>query len=153
MSGNIRFDHQGHRSHFELEVVELTYDGLSIIGSWNSSIGLNLARSPMRRTIPTSIIDDKLALQNESFIVLIALNKPYGMLKENVQTLQGNDQYEGFSIELIEELSRMLGFNYTFKLQEDGSYGSLNKKTGEWNGMLRELMEGVRNVHLSENSY
>lgn len=65
------------------------------------------------------------------------------MLKENVATLHGNDRFEGFGIELIDELSKMLGFNYTFVLQEDGSYGTLNKETKEWNGMMREIIDGV----------
>lgn len=63
------------------------------------------------------------------------------MLKDSLLPLQGNDQYEGFAIELIEKLSLRLGFNYTFKLQADGAYGNLkNKETNEWDGMIGELM-------------
>ena len=35
--------------------------------------------------------------------------------------------------------SSALGFNYTIKLVEDGNYGSFNKETGKWNGMIGEL--------------
>lgn len=66
---------------------------------------------------------------------------PYGMLKEASQRLTGNDRFEGFGIDLIHELSLMLGFNYTFRIQEDSVYGSLDRKTGQWTGMIRELME------------
>jgi ionotropic glutamate receptor len=66
---------------------------------------------------------------------------PYGYLKESLNQLHGNDQYEGFGIELIEKLSQNLGFNYTFKLQADGAYGGFSKETKQWNGMLRELMD------------
>lgn len=66
------------------------------------------------------------------------------MLKEASQTLSGNDRFEGFGIDLIEELAKMLGFHYTFKIQEDSVYGSLDRKTGQWTGMIRELMEHVR---------
>lgn len=65
------------------------------------------------------------------------------MLKDVPNKLEGNDQYEGFGIELIEELAKKLGFTYTFRLQEDGKYGSLDSETKEWNGMIREIMEGV----------
>lgn len=65
------------------------------------------------------------------------------MLKDSAQKLTGNDRFEGFGIELIHELSLMLGFNYTFRLQDDGVYGSLDKDTGKWNGMVNELLEGV----------
>ena len=69
---------------------------------------------------------------------------PYGMLKESAAQLTGNDRLEGFGIDLIHELSLMLGFNYTFTLQLDGVYGSPDPVTGEWNGMMRELMDHVR---------
>lgn len=65
------------------------------------------------------------------------------MLKDSSEKLVGNDRFEGFGIELIHELSLMLGFNYTFKLQEDGVYGSKNAN-GEWNGMIKEIREFVR---------
>lgn len=67
---------------------------------------------------------------------------PYGMLKESATKLSGNDRLEGFGIDLIHELSLMLGFNYTFLIQEDGVYGS--PVNGQWNGMVRELLEHVR---------
>ena len=65
------------------------------------------------------------------------------MLKDVPNKLEGNDQYEGFGIELIEELGKKLGFSYTFRLQEDGKYGNLDQKTKTWNGMILEIMEGV----------
>lgn len=65
------------------------------------------------------------------------------MLKDSSEKLSGNDRFEGFGIELIHELSLMLGFNYTFVLQADGAYGSKNAE-GEWNGMIKEIREFVR---------
>lgn len=65
------------------------------------------------------------------------------MLKDSAQQLTGNDRFEGFGIDLIHELSLMLGFNYTFRLQEDGVYGSINNATKEWTGMIRELLDEV----------
>lgn len=64
------------------------------------------------------------------------------MLKESAAQLSGNDRFEGFGIDLIHELSLMLGFNYTFRIQEDGVYGSA--VGGQWNGMVKELLEHVR---------
>lgn len=75
---------------------------------------------------------------------------PYGMLKETPLTMTGNDRYEGFGIELIQKLSERLGFNYTFVVQEDGAYGSLIKETGEWNGMLREIMDGRADLAITD---
>lgn len=57
--------------------------------------------------------------------------------------LEGNDRYEGFGIELIDELAKMNGFNYTFDIQEDGVYGSYDAKAGKWTGMMEKIMDGV----------
>ena len=65
------------------------------------------------------------------------------MLRQSSLALKNNDRFEGFGIELIHELSLMLGFNYTFELQLDKAYGSLNPKTKKWNGMIKELLDEV----------
>jgi len=120
-------------------LIELTENGLQAYGTWNSSTGLNITRAPLNPHADNA----EESIANKSFIVLIALSPPYNMLKEDSRQLTGNDRYEGFGIELIHELSLMLGFNYTFQVQEDGAYGSLDKKTKQWNGMLRRIMDGV----------
>lgn len=72
------------------------------------------------------------------------------MLKETMVPLKGNDRFEGFGIELIEKLANRLGFNYTFQLQEDGRYGSPDKTTGEWDGMVRELMDDRADLAITD---
>jgi len=79
----------------------------------------------------------------DNFDFLFRQSEPYGMLKETPEKLEGNAQFEGFGIELIDELSKKLGFSYTFYLQPDNKYGGLDPKTGEWNGMLREIIDNV----------
>lgn len=68
------------------------------------------------------------------------------MRRESSQKLVGNDQFEGYAIDLIYEISRLLGFNYTLKLVPDGRYGSYNEDTKEWDGMMGELLQQVRHV-------
>lgn len=69
--------------------------------------------------------------------------KPYGMVKLSSNTLEGNDRYEGFGIDLIKELSEMSGFNYTFIIQEDFNSGYINETTKKWTGMIGEVINGV----------
>lgn len=66
------------------------------------------------------------------------------MVKLSSVTLEGNDRYEGFGIDLIKELSEMSGFNYTFKIQEDFNSGYIDDKTKKWTGMIGEVINGVR---------
>lgn len=72
------------------------------------------------------------------------------MLKTLSETKSGNDRFEGFAIDLIFELSLLLGFEYEFLLQEDNHYGKcINQATNEWDGMINEVMSGVRNHQIS----
>lgn len=52
------------------------------------------------------------------------------MRKESSHLLKGNDQYEGYVIDLVHEISQALGFNYKIQLVPDHAYGSFNKRTG-----------------------
>lgn len=65
------------------------------------------------------------------------------MLKETTEQLVGNDRFEGFCIDVIQELSNLLGFNYTFVVQEDGKNGNLNRATGQWDGVISQVIQGV----------
>ena len=42
------------------------------------------------------------------------------MYVESFEKLSGNDRFEGFAVDLASELSQVLGFNFTFKLVDDG---------------------------------
>lgn len=61
---------------------------------------------------------------------------------ESHKKLDGNSQYEGYSVDLIKELSGKLGFNYTF-VNGGNDYGTFNKTSNMSTGMLKEIMEGV----------
>ncbi|XP_077295106.1 glutamate receptor ionotropic, kainate 2-like isoform X2 [Arctopsyche grandis] len=137
ITGNIRFDRQSFRTDFQLDIIELTAEGIHKIGLWNVTEGLNISRTGTLKQIPAL----EGSLSNMSFTVITAISRPYGMLKDSSLTLVGNDRFEGFGIELIDEISKMLGFNYTFVLEPNGVYGSMDKKTGKWNGMIKELLE------------
>lgn len=52
------------------------------------------------------------------------------MRKESAVPLTGNDQFEGYVVDLIHEISKALGFNYKIQLVPDGNYGSFNKQNG-----------------------
>ena len=53
-------------------------------------------------------------------------------------------RYEGFCIDLIEEIAKLLNFKYEFELVPDGNYGTYNKETKQWNGLIRRLLDRVR---------
>ncbi|XP_018324825.1 glutamate receptor ionotropic, kainate 2-like [Agrilus planipennis] len=134
LSGIIKFDNKGFRSDFSLDVVELNQDGLIKIGDWNSTEGLKISR-----VYPEAIPTNELSLRNRTFVVITALTAPYAMMKKSEPKLTGNDQYEGFGIDLIKELALMEGFSYEFKIREDKANGQ-KQPNGEWTGMIGEVL-------------
>ena len=57
--------------------------------------------------------------------------------------MSGNDRFEGYCIDLLEEISKILGFNYTVYEVPDKMHGIPHNVTGEWNGIIRELKDKV----------
>ncbi|KAJ3628095.1 hypothetical protein MTP99_015421 [Tenebrio molitor] len=146
LTGVVHFDTEGFRRDFVLDILELTSDGLSKIGSWDSGVGLTISR-PKIFEAPTA---DEASLVNKTFTVITCLTTPYGMLKETTAQLTGNDRFEGFGIDLIEELSQMLGFNYTITIQDDGYNGDYNWTTNEWNGLIGAIIGGKADLAIAD---
>lgn len=65
------------------------------------------------------------------------------MLKETSQQHTGNERFEGICVDLVEILAEVLGFNYTFKLVDDGNYGSWDETHKRYNGIIGELINQV----------
>ncbi|XP_017778458.1 PREDICTED: glutamate receptor ionotropic, kainate 2-like isoform X2 [Nicrophorus vespilloides] len=147
LTGIVKFDYQGVRTEFNLEIIELAVGGLIKIGTWNVSHSVTIERFYS----PIEIVQvDEGSLTNKSFVVITALTPPYGLLKETTTQLSGNDRFEGFGIDLIHELSLMLGFNYTFVIQEDGANGNFDRRTKQWNGMIREIIDGRADLAITD---
>ncbi|XP_061943148.1 glutamate receptor ionotropic, kainate 2-like isoform X5 [Apis cerana] len=149
LTGLIKFDTAGFRTNFQLDVVRVTEDGLKKIGIWKSTNASKWSVEWLLESQPPKF-DVELSLQNKTFIILIAISHPYGMLKKSADTMTGNDRYEGFGIDVIQELSKMLGFNYTFEVQADNVYGSYSKKTKKWTGMLGKIIAGEADLAITD---
>lgn len=65
------------------------------------------------------------------------------MRKRDYKVRTGNDQYEGFAVDLIKAVANMLHFQYDIYLVHDGKFGS-KTADGNWNGMMGELLSGVK---------
>ncbi|XP_061665317.1 probable glutamate receptor [Syngnathoides biaculeatus] len=60
---------------------------------------------------------------------------PYTMTKGS------GGELEGYCVDLISELSQMLGFRYKVQLVKDNRYGAMDS-SGNWNGMVGEVIRG-----------
>ncbi|VCW67441.1 unnamed protein product, partial [Gulo gulo] len=151
LTGRITFNKtDGLRKDFDLDIISLKEEGTEKaagevskhlykvwkkIGIWNSNSGLNMTDGNKDRS---NNITDSLA--NRTLIVTTILEEPYVMYRKSDKPLYGNDRFEGYCLDLLKELSNILGFIYDVKLVPDGKYGAQNDK-GEWNGMVKELID------------
>lgn len=95
------------------------------------------------------------AVMNETFYPcdFLLQEEPYVMFKKSDKPLYGNDRFEGYCIDLLRELATILGFTYEVRLVEDGKYGSQDENTGQWNGMVKELMDHVSRIYMCINIF
>ncbi|XP_058801348.1 glutamate receptor ionotropic, kainate 2-like isoform X2 [Phymastichus coffea] len=130
ISGPIGFK-EGRRIQFKLDLLKLRQQSLVKVGEWRPGSGVN--------------ITDKSAFfepgaTNVTLVVITILETPYVMLRSK-GNFSGNDRYEGFCIDLLKEIAHMVGFAYSIELVPDGKYGVYDYETGEWNGIVRQLMD------------
>lgn len=141
ITGRVSFDLSGRRSGITFDVVSLSDQGLRYIGKWieNSKKSLQIEQKIFNEYFVSEI--DTI----DTLVVTTKRTQPYFMLKSTPNKQEGNDQYEGYAVDLIHELSRIVGFKYRFKEVDDGKYGVeeiLPNGTVRWNGMIGEIMSG-----------
>lgn len=64
----------------------------------------------------------------------------------------GTVSLQGYSVDLMNELSRILKFTYEMYPAPDGFYGTVTEN-GTWNGMIGEILNGVMVINLFFNKY
>ncbi|OQR69094.1 glutamate receptor, partial [Tropilaelaps mercedesae] len=85
-----------------------------------------------------------------SLLLLFPLQTdPYMMLKESAKFLTGNERFEGYCVDLLQELSKALGFSYEIRLAADGAYG-IKSDTNVWNGMIGEVVYGKADLAIAD---
>ncbi|KAG0715855.1 Glutamate receptor ionotropic, kainate 2 [Chionoecetes opilio] len=111
----------------------MTYmmEQVRVVGKWTRHGGANFTRNWALGTDP----------QDENLQNRTLYTSPYTMLRQSSGTLTGNDRFEGFCIDIIKEIARQRGFNYSLVLSPDGGYGSKNRETGKWDGIIKELLD------------
>ncbi|KAL3237650.1 hypothetical protein MRX96_048174 [Rhipicephalus microplus] len=135
LSGPLWLDSSGQRRNVSLYVAKLKRTGLTSVGTWSTSSGLNITQAE-------KMFEDEIlsVLKKKTLRITTILNAPYVMLKKSAHKLEGNDRFEGYCVDLLREISATLGFRYRLKLVRDGAYGTRDSQ-GRWNGIMRELVE------------
>lgn len=114
------------------------------VAEWSAKNGLVITRSF------SELLSQKAAtIRSKVFTVITRTGMPYlERIVENGTDLVGNDRYEGFVKDLMDNIARVKNFTYKLVLDRDNHQGNHDPMTGKWNGMIGEILEGV-NEHLS----
>jgi len=140
LTGEIKFDSEGFRTKFPLDLMEKVHNRLKKTAVWTEAGGVNYTLTA------TEMIGQTVTkLQNTTLRITTTTNDPYVMKKifdpakepEALKRMSFEEKYEGFCVDLIKELAKEVQFKYTFYLVEGGGYGSF--KNGRWTGMIADL--------------
>ncbi|XP_076865713.1 LOW QUALITY PROTEIN: glutamate receptor ionotropic, kainate 5 [Brachyhypopomus gauderio] len=132
LTGRVEFNSKGQRTNYTLHILEKFRGGHKEIGIWYSNNTLSMNSTSLD-------INTSQTLANKTLTVTTILENPYVMRKENYHDFEGNEQYEGFCVDMLRELAEMLKFSFKIKLVDDGLYGA-PEPNGSWTGMVGELI-------------
>lgn len=162
ITGSLTFDNNGNRYNYTILITEVSMfknrlrelsledngnnnrtdmleaDTLKI-GQWVSY--QDGSQLQMYKDVERSNKTTSFPLRGRLAKVVMILEKPFTMYKRDHTKKQGNDRFEGYSVDLISEVAKMLDFKYEIYLVHDEKFGT-KKPNGEWNGMIGELLIG-----------
>ncbi|KAG1665513.1 Glutamate receptor ionotropic, kainate 2 [Nymphon striatum] len=144
LTGYINLE-KGYRDDFDVEIVDLTRKGMIKTGHWTPDDGV-----VETRPLDHSLKDIYESMRLKTFKVSTILNEPYTMLKKSWQHLKGNDRYEGYCIDLINEIASKMKFRFTIHVVPDHQQGTKDTLTGDWTGMIGELVNGTADLAMGD---
>ncbi|XP_043657335.1 glutamate receptor ionotropic, kainate 2 isoform X1 [Drosophila teissieri] len=130
LTGPIQFK-DGHRVQFKLDLIKLKQHSIIKVGEWTPHGHLNI-------TEPSMFFDA--GSMNVTLVVITILETPYVMMHYG-KNFTGNERFYGFCVDILETISREVGFDYILDLVPDRKYGAKDPETGNWNGMVAQLMK------------
>jgi len=84
-------------------------------------------------------------LRGTEVMVTTVTHRPF-IMPNNLNST--GERFEGFLIDMLNELATMLGFTFTIHENPDQSYGTY--VGGKWNGMIAEVMSGGADIALAD---
>ncbi|KAI1700129.1 ligated ion channel l-glutamate- and glycine-binding site domain-containing protein [Ditylenchus destructor] len=127
-----------HNYSFRINLLGYT-GNIDDIGYWEpiNDVQVNMSHDSKAQLQRNVKVSDEL---KPHFRVTTIMERPYVMLRKNHFDLDTNSQFEGFCIDLLEELANDLGFTYTIHVVKDNKYGSDPYGNGTWDGMIGEIL-------------
>ncbi|KAL9962102.1 hypothetical protein ACROYT_G031174 [Oculina patagonica] len=143
ITGPVQFNKYGKRREIELEILNLRNNSFKKIGTWNSTKGAVLFEDILQNVQNPST---KTSLQGRKLRAVVVEGAPFVMKTKQVD---GSFLYEGYCIDLLNELARNFKFTYEIYPSPDGLYGA-ETKNGTWNGMIGELISKRADIAVAD---
>ncbi|KAL5012175.1 hypothetical protein ScPMuIL_010726 [Solemya velum] len=155
LTGRISFNKHGRRENYTLFVYHLEYKKkLREIGTWRQNRNPRLELKIPQPSKPPQ----KPPKENRTLIITTVLDEPFcqrinwnGHGAVDGKPFIDGHYYEGYAVDLAKLISKSTEtqFQYTMRLVGDDNYGSPNETSGQWNGMVGELLSGVADMAIA----
>ncbi|EDO46596.1 predicted protein [Nematostella vectensis] len=127
----------------QFDILNLHKEGTVKIGEWDTHSQLDMDNNTSvqwmsnKKKIPLDIPN---YLKNKTIDVVAVLAPPF-VMKKTGSGSNGTQEYEGLSIDMLEEMKQSLGFSYKLYLAPDGQFGSRSRTSNKWNGIMGEIID------------
>ena len=128
----------------KFDIVNLRSYGFENVGTWDSVNGLIMEEnkeiiwSSGKTIVP---IDTALSMENQTLTVVTIEETPF-VTRWSSSADPEKYVLMGYCIDFLDKLKEKLKFSYEIYLVPDGNYGSQDSISKEWNGMVKEILEG-----------
>nr|AEX15547.1 ionotropic glutamate receptor-9 [Pleurobrachia bachei] len=153
ITGNIEFGEDASPYDKSYDIVNFRSRSFEEVGAWSGIDGIHMTRQIVYQGGSLVKPSDVAQSLNGSHLILgIMMEAPF-IIKE--KGCVGNGCYKGYCIDLIKRLSEDLDFTFELHESKDGRWGGYDNNTGQWDGLVRMLIDkeiDIAAVHLSINS-
>ncbi|KAI8478410.1 Glutamate receptor ionotropic, delta-1, partial [Branchiostoma belcheri] len=140
--GKSGFDDTGYNINSQMQVLRLekvvNKTRVEVAGMWDPVTRLNTTA----RTLPAGT--PRVDIRNKTFRVVTLEEEPFVFKRMTPVGVR----WEGFAMDMLTELSKLLGFKYKLYEVQDKKYGS-PQEDGTWSGMIGDVMQGKADFALS----
>ncbi|CAM4762379.1 unnamed protein product [Rotaria magnacalcarata] len=125
ITGIVDFDEAGLRRSTQLRILDLSDRGMIDIGTWTHTTRLNISY----------VAFQQMSAIRKHLQVVTREEKPYVVKKVHTN---GRVYFEGYCIDMLDEIAQRLHFNYSIRIAKDAAYGK-EDDNGQWSGIIGEL--------------
>ncbi|XP_053400243.1 glutamate receptor ionotropic, kainate 2-like isoform X4 [Mercenaria mercenaria] len=157
-TGPLNFTRQGSRNETYLQMIALeglvngASDWIMSSGTWYSGGDKLEKRVQPSKTYSTMLLKNNDIFADRILRITTLIEPPFVQWKNKTPEeglAMGNEKFEGFCKDIIDEIAKMLNFKYNLTVVPDRKFGSLKPPPRYWTGMVRHLLDDKADVALA----